>query len=118
MWNALPITADIYGFQAEVSFWAPFAAVAQVSGPEDRALAISVRIYPMDLANEAQYAMLLEAIRGFARELSVRAGVSKCTLLFLCRGHMRPEAALPMPSKPLQSGLLAAELEFAEEIAV
>lgn len=115
MWNAMPITGDLYGFQLEQSYAGPWTATIEVRQSED-GLELAADIFLFDLKDRDCYEQLLEAIRRFSLKLKRDLGKHTCRLTIRCKGIADQSFHLPLPAVGVQDGCLLIDAEFSEEL--
>lgn len=115
MWNALPITRDLYGFQLEHSYSKPWTATVTVNESID-GLELAADVFLFDLKGSDAYEQLLESIRRFSVNLKRDKGKHTCLLTFRCKGIADEVQGLTLPAESLENGYLLVDLEFSEEL--
>lgn len=115
MWNALPITQSIYGFQQEHSYSGPWTATVAVNESAD-GLELSADIFVIDLLDGESYERLVEAIRRFSLNMKRDKGKHECLLTFRCKGIAAEGKRLPLSGKSMRNGYVLIDTEFSEEL--
>ncbi|MEK0312818.1 hypothetical protein [Cohnella sp. 56] len=117
MYSASPITASLFGFQAEGGYLEPWVAIAQIADkeqPDHNRLELCARIFLPELDSPEQYEGLLEAVRSFTRGQMAEKGCESCLIYYTCKGIVDRDLNLPLPGMPYPGGRLAVECEFVE----
>ncbi|GAA3407651.1 hypothetical protein ACFFNY_10995 [Paenibacillus hodogayensis] len=115
MWNALPITGDLYGFQLEHSYAKPWTATVAVRQSEDD-LELSADVFLFDLKDKEPYEELIEAIRRFSMKLKRDTGKHTCRLTVRCKGLADESGDLPLLVSSSPDGSLLIDVEFSEAL--
>lgn len=128
MYSASPITARLFGFQAEGGYLEPWVAIAQITdedvrtdrgqaqenGQSNDCLELCARVFLPELDSPEQYDMLLDAVRAFSRGKMAEKGCESCLIYYTCKGIVDRDLNLPLPGMPYPGGRLAVECEFVE----
>lgn len=115
MWQAVPITNELYGFQPEENRHEAWAATSHVQQKNDQ-LDISTDIHMSYVSNKEEYESLIDTIRYFADIQKRQSGTEKCVLHFRCKGTSHFDEDHPLPVTSHASGHSMFDAEFSEEL--
>ncbi|WP_166241530.1 hypothetical protein [Paenibacillus turpanensis] len=115
MWNAIPVSWNMYGFEPEHGNPNGWTATAYVKENET-GIEIYTDICLSYVKGNEEYERLLEAIRDFAAHQSKQTGKLHCMIRFQCSGLVEQGSDIPLPDIGQFAGRRFGYSQFSEEL--
>jgi hypothetical protein len=115
VWQALPISGNMYGFLLESNWHEAWTATAIVIEKE-RKLEIHTDIHIYYVRSKEEYEQLLDAIRYFSDVKKREMKKEGCVIRFRCMGVSSIAMDGYVPAQSHASGHMLIDTEFSEEL--